>query len=102
MSKDMRFEKERVSKLIDLALKHGATYVSLWDGEEWSVKHDPTGQEVIKEMCATDLEILRFFDADKNDLGSFHIAWGEGADNVFNNTDNDWCNSMWNIAGLGR
>lgn len=100
--KNIANEKARVQRLIDIALKHGAMSVSLWDGEEWPVKRAKTSLEVVEHMAATDLEIIRFRDGDGMRLGDFNIAWGEGNDNVYDHTDNEWSNRMWNLAGLGN
>ncbi len=94
-------EKAVVGKLIDAALANGASYVSLYDGEEWSVIKDPTGDLVKKELAATDMETVRFRDSSEKHLGSFMIAWGEGPEHIYDHSDNVWANRMWNLAGLG-
>lgn len=73
-------EKAVVRAVVRQALKTGHT-VSLFDGEEWTVKQSSSEKEIMAEVMATDEETLKFR-KDGEVIGSVFFVYGNSAGEV--------------------
>jgi hypothetical protein len=87
-------------KLVKAALDAGYT-VSVYDGEEWTVKRARRMKTVMDALATTGEDTLRIRDADGNPCGSFYLVWGnadDGSELISDHTDNDACNALASIV----
>lgn len=85
----MATEKSVLRGIINRALAKGFT-VSLFDGEEWTVRRSRNAQEVIGAMFTVDEETLRFRDAEGVKIGDAFIVHGNSPEEVVcDHTDSD-------------
>lgn len=61
--------------------------VSLWDGEEWAVKATRDFAKVKAVIGATEESLLRFRNADGEDVGTVQLFHGNGPDVIGDYTD---------------
>lgn len=83
--------------LIKHALKLGYT-VSVFDGEEWSLKRSNKFRLIINEIKGVEEAQIRIRDIEGNSLGWALIScYGlEPDETVIDHTDNDFMNTWWN------
>lgn len=62
-------------KLVANILSRG-WYISVNDGEEWTVRHSRKRSEILGAMATTGYDVLRMSDMDERSLGSFYIVYG--------------------------
>ena len=72
-------------KIVADALEKGWT-ISVWDGEEWTVKRSSDSDRIIGALCSTDSDALRFRDGDTI-IGSVSLVWGNDEDVISDHTD---------------
>jgi hypothetical protein len=95
-------EAAAARKLVKLALSRGF-FVSVNDGEEWTVKYSNKATEILAALDTTGQDYLTFRDADKNKLGTMFLVWGNSAPELIADySANDAMESLWNEwhAGL--
>ena len=95
-------EKDIVRKLVELGLKNGATFVSVHDGGAWCLNRALTVDKVMESVASTDMDTIRFRDANDKYLGQFDLVWGNGEDVISDHSDNEWCNQLWTIGGFAN
>jgi len=61
--------------------------VSIYDGEEWSLKRSGDEDCVTAEIAATDMTIMSFRDSDGARIGQVLLVHGNGTDLVSDHTD---------------
>lgn len=81
-------EKAVVRAAVRNAIKLGHA-VSVFDGEEWSVKRSTNEREVMAEIYATDMETLAFRKSDGELVGKVWLVYGNSASEVMS----DWSDS---------
>lgn len=81
-------EKAVVRAAVRNAIKTGHT-VSLYDGEEWSIKASTSEKEVMANIYATDMEVLGFR-KDGAPVGRVWLVYGNSASEVISDhTDSE-------------
>lgn len=83
-------------RLVRAALADGYS-LSVYDGEEWTVKRATKSAPVLEALCSTGSDTLRLRDADGNHVGSFLLIWGNdesGEELLADYSDNDLCNRL--------
>lgn len=68
--------------------------ISLWDGEEWAVKAARDFAKVKAVIGATEESLLRFRNADGEDVGTVQLFHGNEADLIGDWTDTPEMNAM--------
>jgi len=81
-------ESQIADKLIDDALFYGC-FVSVNDGEEWTVRASQDKAEIRAAMASTDADLLRFRDADRQTVGDVMLIWGNHHDLISDCSDNE-------------
>lgn len=83
-------------KLVKAALDAGYS-VSVYDGEEWTVKRAWRLKTVLEALATTGEDTLRIRDEEGTSYGSFYLVWGnaeDGSELISDHTDNDICNDL--------
>ena len=84
----IKIEKQIVRAIVNRALANGWS-VSVYDGEEWTVKKSASTSEIIKATFTTDEEVLRFHDND-GVVGLVSLIYGnDGWDVVSDHSANE-------------
>lgn len=73
-------------RLLDKALKRGWR-VSVYDGEEWTVKQSADRQTILDALATTEADTLLFRDADGQKIGRVWLIWGNGEDLISDSSD---------------
>jgi hypothetical protein len=82
-------EAQTARKVVKLALARGWA-VSLYDGEEWTLKRSTARNAIWSAMASTDADTLRFRDADGVSLGTMSLVYGNGGEDLIaDHSDND-------------
>lgn len=63
--------------------------VSVYDGEETTVRDSTDYNKVLEAMGSTDSDLVRFRSADNADRGSFLLIWGNGVDVISDSSVNE-------------
>jgi hypothetical protein len=72
-------ERRIATKLVNDALAAGYS-ISVYDGEEWALRSGKDAATVLAAMGSTDMDKLRFRDADDNIIGTVLLIWGNEDD----------------------
>lgn len=93
-----KHEAVTVRRIVRMALAKGWT-ISVFDGEEWTVKKSRDRMTVLKALASTGEDALRFRDADGNSLGTMTLIY-QGGDNpgeevVQDHSDTDAMNALY-------
>ena len=94
-------ERRTIAALLAVALRKGYT-VSVNDGEEWTVKHSTSSDEITAALATTGEDVLRFRDKDKVLVGNAYLIYGNAADGselVYDHTDEPSMNTLISQAG---
>jgi len=84
----IKIEKKIIRAIVNSALASNWS-VSVYDGEEWTVKKSVSTTEIIKATMTTDEDVLRFHDAD-GVVGSVFLVYGNcGWDVVADHSANE-------------
>ncbi|MBA4172818.1 MAG: hypothetical protein C0511_09240 [Hyphomicrobium sp.] len=75
-----------VRQLIRGALVKGWS-VSVYDGEEWTVKQATSLHIVTAALATTDEDVLRFREADGTKIGDVSLIWSNDEDVISDHTD---------------
>jgi hydroxyethylthiazole kinase-like sugar kinase family protein len=89
-------EARTARKLVRAILATGCA-VSLYDGEEWTVRKSTSERALIDALCTTGEDQLQAVDASNNRLGSFWLIYGnadDGSELIADHSDNDFCTAM--------
>jgi hypothetical protein len=93
-------EKQIVSTLVEQALKRDF-FISVWDGEEWALRFSTNQEAIMKEMFATDEEMLVFHcqsdvqGLDPRRLGTATLIYGNSGWDVI--SDYSWSDTSYQI-----
>jgi hypothetical protein len=83
-------------KLVKAALD--ADYsLSVYDGEEWTVKRAWRMKTVLEALATTGEDTLCICDEEGTPYGSFYLVWGnaeDGSELIADHTDNVACNDL--------
>lgn len=93
-------ERKVARKLVRDALAAGYS-LSVWDGEEWTVKNATRCIPIFNALCTTGEDTLRLRGADGDHAGSFYLVWGNeesGECLISDFTANDLCEGLWKQA----
>lgn len=93
----MAEERAVVNRVIRAALSVGLN-ISVFDGEEWSLKASSDYAAITAEVAATDQTTLRFRDASKKLLGSIYLVHGNGDEVISDHTDNALMRALAGLA----
>jgi hypothetical protein len=89
-------EAAAARKLVSLILARGWT-VSLYDGEEWTLKASNNRRAILSALGTTWADELLLRDADGAKVGGLFLVWGNSAPElVADYYDNEAINSLWN------
>ena len=86
--------------LVRAALAGGYS-LSVYDGEEWTVKRATKAAPILEALCSTGADVLRLRDTDGNPVGSFSLVWGNdetGEELLSDYSDNELCDRLAAIA----
>lgn len=84
----------QVNLLLTLLLRDGCT-VSVYDGEEWTLKHSADQAALFEAIGTTDGDALNWRDADGNKRGQFSLVYGnEFGVLIADYSDNAACNAL--------
>jgi hypothetical protein len=75
-------------KIVKDALANGWT-VSVYDGEEWTVKRSADSRAILDALCTTDSDVLRLRDASGEPVGNIWLVWGNDEDVISDHTDSE-------------
>ena len=75
-------------KIVKDALANGWT-VSVYDGEEWTVKSSTDSRAILEAMCSTDSDVLRLRDASGESIGNIWLVWGNDEDVISDHSDSE-------------
>jgi hypothetical protein len=75
-------------KIVKDALANGWT-VSVYDGDEWTVKSSTDNRAILEAMCTTDSDVLRLRDAAGESIGNIWLVWGNDEDVISDHTDSE-------------
>lgn len=87
-----------VRKLIEAGLKMGFS-VSVYDGEEWTLKQSTMKAEIFDALATTeDGDTIRFRDSKNQSVGTFSLIYENGEDVICDHSDNDVCDNLFKVA----
>jgi hypothetical protein len=72
-------EHRIVSQLLAAALPLGYT-VSVWDGEEWTLRNSRDPGEILQALATTSDDLISFRDAAGARVGTIWLIWGNSQD----------------------
>lgn len=85
----MNFIQQKiVNKILSDAFASGYT-VSVWDGEEWTVKSSTNRKEILSALATTCDDVLAFRRPDKSLVGKVLLVYGNDYDLITDYTDNE-------------
>jgi hypothetical protein len=96
-------ERAVARRLIKAALAAGYT-ISVYDGEETTVKRSSKLKAITDALATTGEDTLQLYAADPSKTvgwhgaGSFYLIWGnadDGSELIADHTNSDICNSLW-------
>lgn len=81
-------EAKIIRPIVQRGLDDGCT-VSVFDGEEWTVKKSTDRDRIMAALGTTDEDTIRFRDAGGDIVGSVYLVYGNAPDEVVSDcTDN--------------
>lgn len=83
-------------RIVDDALSAGFS-ISVYDGEETTIRKSRDKAEIVDAMSSTDTDTLTFHNADGKAIGKVFLVWGNDHDLISDNTDNEATNAL--LAG---
>lgn len=86
-------EKKIIRALLDDAASAGYV-VSVFDGEEWTLKMSSDRKAIEDSIGTTDETVLRFRGADKSLIGSVWLVHGNDEDVISDLSDNEATNAL--------
>ena len=92
-------DRTPINKLVKAALVGGNT-LSLFDGEEWTVKRTTTAKSFKTEMASTDSDTILVRNSEGKQLGQFFIIFNDDGYPICDYTDNEYCNMIFNSLDI--
>lgn len=90
-------EHRIVSQLLSTALPLGYT-VSVFDGEEWTLRNSQDPGAIIQALATTEIDLLSFRDASGALIGWVQLIWGNGEDLISDCSANDLTDALCRAA----
>ncbi len=91
--------ERRIAKaIVDVALLDGKQ-VSVFDGEEYTVKRSRDRKAILSALATTECDTLVFRDQSGNLIGSLSFIWGNEED-LIHDWSGDYPNLMWTRVAL--
>lgn len=90
-------ERRILARAIAYGLGKGWS-ISVWDGEEWSLKQSRDPATICTAIASTDSDTLRFRDAAGEKVGSIMLVYGNGEDVLADHTDNEAMEALFKHA----
>ena len=75
-------------KIVKDALALGWT-ISVYDGEEWTLKSGADSRAIVEALATTDSDVLRLRDAAGDVIGNIWLVWGNDEDLISDHTDSE-------------
>ena len=94
-------ERRVVTRLLAVAFRKGYT-VSVFDGEEWTVKSSRSSDEITAALATTGEDTLKVYDKSGFPLGKIYLIWGNdpnGSELVADHNDEPAINELVSQAG---
>lgn len=96
-------DRRAVAALIDAILAQPNLSVSVFDGEEWTLKRSTSTHEIAQACMSTDDDRLNVWrtngDGTAERAGWFHLVYGNGeGETIADNADNAFCNDICGIV----
>jgi len=94
----MATEMSKAKELVSEILNRGYV-ISVFDGEEYTVKRSKELSAITKALNTADGDTLVVRNADNNKIGWFELIWGNasnGEELVADYSANDTCEEIWN------
>ena len=88
----------RVARKLVKALLARELSVSVYDGEEWTVKKSRSYRAIVDALATTGEDMLRVYAPTADRLGSFVLIYGNdpsGEELIADHTDNAFCDSVY-------
>ena len=95
-------ERRIVTRIIAAAFQRGYT-ISVFDGEEWTLRRSTKRTAIEAALASTGEDSLRLRDKDGADVGTIYLVWGndpEGDELIADYTDNETMRNFINQTGL--
>jgi hypothetical protein len=93
-------EHKIVSQLLSTALPLGYT-VSVWDGEEWTLRNSADPGAIIQALATTTEDLLSFRDATGQRIGCVQLIYGNDQDLISDCSDNPQISALCRAAMQG-
>ena len=93
-------ERGVATRLVRAAINAGFT-VSVYDGEEWTVKRSDSEAVILPALATTGYDTLRFRNSAGEHVGSAYLDWGNeesGECLIADHTDNDAMEALYQAA----
>ncbi len=95
LARRIRAEKRMCVALVNACIDRGFS-VSVFDGEEWTVKRSTDRERILMALFSTDQDLLKIHDAAGQSAGWFELVYGnDGHDVVSDFTANEVCSNIW-------
>jgi hypothetical protein len=83
LARRIRIEGKIVGTVVREGLKRGWT-VSVYDSEEWTLKRSTDRLAIMDALFTTDMDTIRFRDAEDNNMGFVFFVYGNSGYDVIN------------------
>lgn len=93
-------ERRTATRLVAAALAAGYT-VSVYDGEEYTVKRSRKSKEILEALASTESDVLVIRDSAGERVGDLCLIWGNdpsGEELIADHTDNDAMEALYQAA----
>jgi hypothetical protein len=94
-------ERRTIANLLRVAFRKGYA-ISVYDGEEWTVKSSSNSDEITEALATTGEDTLKIYDKSGFPLGKIYLIWGNAADGselVADHNDEPAINELVSQAG---
>lgn len=92
-------DRSCVHNLLSRVMEEDRHLVSVYDGEEWTLKKSDRISEVKASLATTGEDTIKIEDRDGKVLGSFYLIYNDGSssmETIADHTDSPYCNRIWN------
>lgn len=94
IEKRIAIERRIVSRIVKDAFKLNYT-ISVYDGEEYCLKHSTSYAAVMNSIQSTDSDMLKIRSNDKTIIGNIFLVYGnDGYDVICDHSDNELTNEL--------
>jgi hypothetical protein len=93
-------ERRTATRLVAAALAAGYT-VSVYDGEEYTVKRSRESKKILEALASTEADTLVIRDSAGERVGDLCLIWGNdetGSELIADHTDNAATTALYNAA----